>query len=179
MSPRSVLQGWGSLLLSFLVSVVLVHETYSQAETSACPNSCSGQGRCTTPGRFCQCFDGFTGPDCSLLVCPFHYAWVDSAIAPDVAHLPAECSNMGLCDRTTGLCVCRPGWEGKACERKSCALNCNNVGRCVSMSYYAKTRDPGEMVPYTGTVFQYELNWDAYMMYGCKCDSRYAHATYP
>lgn len=28
-----------------------------------------------------------------------------------------ECSNMGTCDRVTGTCQCRDGFEGQACER--------------------------------------------------------------
>ena len=163
----------GGLVLALLVLALSVHETFSVTSTAACPNSCNSQGRCTLPGRICQCFDGYTGPDCSLRTCPFHNAWVDQAKAPDVAHQPAECSNMGICDRSLGQCLCNMGWEGKACERKSCSLNCNGVGRCVSLSYYARSRDPGQMIPYTGTAPLYENNWDAYMLYGCMCDSRY------
>lgn len=158
--------GWTTLLLIICLS------KNGAMDTGACPNGCSNKGRCTTPGRICQCLDGFAGADCSEKVCPFHEAWSDQAISPDVAHQPAECSNMGVCDRATGLCLCRVGWEGKACERKSCALNCGNVGSCLSMSYYASTRDPGEMAVYTGTVFKYN-NWDADMIYGCRCDNRY------
>ncbi len=27
---------------------------------------------------------------------------------------------MGSCDRATGLCVCRPGFVGAACDKKDC-----------------------------------------------------------
>jgi hypothetical protein len=75
---------------------------------------------------------------------------------------------MGTCDRTTGLCQCREGFEGIACERQSCPNLCNGVGECQSMYYYALSKDPG-----SGTVFDYDTRWDANKIYGCHCDSRY------
>ena len=170
MKPPSILLGAGWVICFFLP---VAFDRALAGDTGACPNACTGKGRCTTPGRICQCFDGYTGADCSLKVCPFHEAWTDQAVSTDVAHLPAECSNMGICDRTTGTCMCRIGWEGKACERKSCPMSCSGVGLCLSMAYYAKTRNPGEMTPYSGTVPQYTKIWDANMMYGCRCDDRY------
>jgi hypothetical protein len=34
----------------------------------------------------------------------------DEPILNDTAHLLAECSNAGLCDRLSGYCACRPGF---------------------------------------------------------------------
>ncbi len=53
----------------------------------------------------CTCYDGFMGADCSLRICPFGAAWSDEAIATDVAHQSAECSNRGICDRSKGLMI--------------------------------------------------------------------------
>ena len=133
-----------------------------------CPNDCSSHGRCHSPGRVCKCFDGYLGADCSEYTCPFGLAWADMATGVDQAHASSECSNMGTCDRLTGTCVCREGWEGNACERKSCNTFCGNVGKCQSMYYYAQTKDAGE-----GTVYVYEDIWDAHKMYGCNCDENY------
>ena len=73
-----------------------------------------------------------------------------------------ECSNMGKCNRATGECICRLGFEGAACERLECpgesslsgrtddlaptsgSVPCNNAGRCLSMrnlARYAKNTD--------------------------------------
>ena len=109
-----------------------------------------------------------SGADCSLKVCPSSSAWADQSLGVDDAHNPAECSNMGVCDRSTGLCSCRTGFEGKACERKSCPSNCNGVGVCQSLLYYAQTKDPG-----LGTVYSYTSRWDAEKIYGCNCDGDY------
>ena len=35
-------------------------------------------------------------------ICPFGAAWSDQATATDTAHNSAECSNRGICDRSTG-----------------------------------------------------------------------------
>jgi len=35
-------------------------------------------------------------------ICPFGAAWSDQATAIDTAHNSAECSNRGICDRSTG-----------------------------------------------------------------------------
>jgi len=49
-------------------------------------------------------------------------------------------------------------------------MNCNGLGNCVSMNYYAQTQDPGSITPFTGSPYTYNTNWDANMMYGCDCD---------
>eukprot|EP01038_Epipyxis_sp_PR26KG_P010435 gene10435-14018_t len=133
-----------------------------------CPNLCSSHGRCISSDRVCQCYEGFTGADCSLKVCPSSRAWTDQATGIDEAHNIAVCSNMGVCDTDTGICKCREGFEGIACERQSCPNQCNHVGECQSMYYYALNKDKG-----SGVVYDYSLPWDAYKIYGCSCDHNY------
>jgi len=153
-SPRSM------FVLGLLAAVA------ERIGASPCPNLCSGHGHCSEPDRVCRCFDGWIGGDCSLLQCPFGRAWTDEAQGVDDAHNLAECSNRGLCDRETGVCVCEEErFEGAACERKSCPSNCNNRGRCLSMGYYASFKDAGE-----GPVYKYGDVWDANLLYGCVCD---------
>jgi hypothetical protein len=43
------------------------------------------------------------GMNCAVKQCPKGNAWFDEAISEVEAHQPAECSNMGICDRSTGV----------------------------------------------------------------------------
>ena len=52
--------------------------------------------------------------------CPTGIAWADKAYATDAAHQVQECSNAGICDRTTGTCDCFPGYGGSSCQRGEC-----------------------------------------------------------
>jgi len=36
-------------------------------------------------------------------------------------HFYAECSNRGICDRSSGECSCFTGYGGAACNRTACA----------------------------------------------------------
>ena len=154
--------------LQFVSTIVSLGLWISNVKCQPCPNNCNSHGRCVFPQTQCECFNGYTGADCSLRTCFMGNAWADIAIGIDNAHNLAECSNNGLCNRDTGECNCRPGYEGNACERKTCPNFCTYVGKCQSMYYYATTKDPG-----TGVVYSYSQNWDAYQMYGCKCDPTY------
>lgn len=50
--------------------------------------------------------------------CPVGKAWVDFPSTTDTAHADGtECSNMGNCNRVTGVCECRTGFGGQACDR--------------------------------------------------------------
>mmetsp|Transcript_31518 Transcript_31518/g.62938 ORF Transcript_31518/g.62938 Transcript_31518/m.62938 type:complete len:863 (+) Transcript_31518:83-2671(+) len=117
--------------------------------STACPNTgdpplvCSGNGICGSAYYSwsaediinCKCYDGFTGADCSLRVCPSGVAWADMPFGNDTAHQDfVECSNFGYCDRLSGECVCRDGYTGNACERLSCPLAPTN-GRYAEKGY--------------------------------------------
>ena len=63
---------------------------------------------------------GWTGPDCSQRLCPSSVAWFDAPTKTNKAHAPhTECSGFGDCDRMTGLCKCRRGFTGNACQVRS------------------------------------------------------------
>ena len=135
------------------------------AVAAYCPNGCSGHGSCRENDK-CTCYTrpkntdpAWTQHDCSERTCPKSAAWADSATANSVAHVSAECSNKGACDRKTGECKCFDGYDGKACERTLCPGNCNNRGRCVKQ----------EQLAYEASK-TYSSPWDALKHVGCVCD---------
>ena len=83
----------------------------------------------------CECATGFTGGDCSLRTCPTGQSWFGYPSSNNVAHdVEMECSNMGICHRTTGECSCNDGFFGSACEFMDCSFSsCNGHGSCLSM----------------------------------------------
>jgi len=156
---------------SFVVSTLFLFFRYSQAQ---CINDCMvngvRRGLCRGPNWTCDCHEGWGSGDCSERVCPKASAWFDEAQGTDNAHNLAECSNMGICDRTTGLCTCRQGFSGLACERMDCPVNsnggsCSGHGRCMTMGEYAAHQDDYKSF-YSVTYTQ----WDANRIFGCVCD---------
>ena len=134
-----------------------------------CPKSCNGHGRCTKSGS-CVCWMPYTGSDCSRRLCPNGTAWLDFPTGNNVAHNIAVCSNQGYCNSENGLCVCREGFTGNACERLICPVNadtgieCSGNGHCMSMKMAAKTQNDVTLfrsIDYT--------NWEADMFHGCVC----------
>jgi len=84
-------------------------------------------------------------------------------VLSNTAHYYMECSNKGICDRSTGLCECFPGYEGSSCQRASCPSSaegvCSGHGTCQTVKELAK-------LDYDN---YYEL-WDKDSTMGCKCD---------
>ena len=142
---------------------------------------CYGHGTCLgLAGNFeCECVRGYFG-DCLSRSCPTGRAWFHEPAVDEVAHdIYTECSSMGICDRGSGECTCRSGYEGAACERMSCpgristASDCNGRGRCISMRNLAlKHRDayqsPDPVI--YGSKASDPITWDADMIYGCYPD---------
>lgn len=58
------------------------------------------------------------------------YNKVNGTIVDNTAHYYMECSNKGLCDRTTATCTCFAGYEGTSCQRASCPNDCFGHGVC-------------------------------------------------
>eukprot|EP01042_Synura_sphagnicola_P009998 gene9998-12838_t len=132
-----------------------------------CENQCSGHGTCEQNYN-CKCYTGldgeaeWTGPDCSLRTCPKDYAWVGEVVNANDAHPWAECSNKGICDRSTGTCNCFGGYEGVACQRTVCPNNCNDRGTCWPEKILASKASR-----------TYSAPWDAMKEVGCFCDKGY------
>eukprot|EP01038_Epipyxis_sp_PR26KG_P014657 gene14657-19692_t len=169
-------------ILSFGLYLPLI----SAAIKSRCGlnNACSGQGMCMIDSGQCDCFPGFQGYDCSLRLCPAATGWVgtpshNNSIA-SVHNQFAECSNMGICDRKTGICNCRKGFGGSACDTMLCpitsitpqstgtgdkTLQCSNNGKCMSLREVGRYQDFNTFIGYS----EY-AGWDADKIFGCVCD---------
>lgn len=157
-------------MLRLLLRLLLV-----AAVASANHPSCSHRGHLEHATKRCICSSGYHGPDCSLKYCPFGIAWAGVPTARDTVHdRKAECSNMGICDRNTGVCKCRAGFEGPACERLWCprtkgGVDCSGHGRCMSLSQAGAEWNGAQLVR-DPTRKTYNEPWDARKLHGCLCD---------
>ncbi len=144
-------------------------------------NYCNGHGVCVESNSTCNCYEGwgadneiasYKAPDCSVRTCPSGRAWGALPTSTTDAHPLAECSNMGKCDRTTGLCRCKKGFDGIACQRYGCPNDCSGHGRCVSMRELAASSNGYPISRNTKYEMQADgTGWDADMIFGCLCDS--------
>lgn len=146
----------------------------------------------------CTCFTrkvgdrleyAYTGADCSLMTCPHGQSWdagLISVTKNNQADTPAsvatathdafsECSDRGICDRSTGVCACLKGYEGKACQRTTCPNSCSNHGVCKTIHEIAKLNSENDawdtLDGFERSSIQYNNAWDANKIRACECDS--------
>merc|ERR1711998_63924 len=149
-------------------------------------SNCNSRGTCYGSGQ-CACYDGWgsltdvtthRSADCATRTCPSGKAWVDIPTSANTAHAVRECSNQGICDRSSGNCKCNFGFTGDACQRIKCPTmsvdqECSGHGRCVSIKRMAGMTSAMPLSSgsnsYTGA--EDTTTWDEGMAYGCICDS--------
>lgn len=85
----------------------------------------------------------------------------------ETAHAYMECSNKGLCDRTSGECVCFDGYEGSSCQRTVCHNSCSGNGVCRNIV------DMTRALATTSSRHSYQL-WDGLKNQACVCDPGYS-----
>ncbi len=156
---------------------------YRSVDMQTCNNvTCSGHGHCIASASGttskCDCHDGWGGITCAIKECPRGRAWFDEPILSTIAHREAECSNMGICDRASGRCICRVGWVGSACQIRDCPFDddtgdhCSGHGWCVSSRELAAQ----DGIEY-GDSFDdrtYPGAWDADVLKHCLCSAQTA-----
>ncbi|KUF88948.1 Tenascin [Phytophthora nicotianae] len=169
---------------------------------SACVGelACSGHGYCTgSPSYKCICEKGWSTGDCSSRTksvpteqisdmtlkfivpagkCPSGPSWFTSPSASNTVHNQwSECSDAGICDRTTGQCSCYTPFEGAACEYMKCPGDpvCSGHGQCMTIRQLSLEAD----VDAPSLVFDYGSDpnnihtFDRDNILGCKCDPGY------
>jgi hypothetical protein len=141
---------------------------------SSCPDLCSGHGKCGSGKRErdkCTCQIGYIGLNCANKECLFGYQWGGQPYANDLRYY-SECSNVGVCDRKTGLCDCMPGFTGAGCRRQICPNQCSGHGDCRYVADLATDISP-QIEGRTDR--KYDM-WDGKKAQACKCDPMYTGA---
>lgn len=148
-----------------------------------CPGEiqCSGHGSCSgSPAFKCSCEYGWMGGDCSSRTCEFGLSWFSYPSADEEAHKDMkECSNAGICDRTTGKCTCVDPFTGGACEKIKCPSSSNEVcsghGQCLNLRNLANfVTDNGDATSLTYGSNTNNMNtWGSLKIQSCFCDSGY------
>lgn len=148
---------------------------------------CNGHGKCDYCYEICECDAGFGSDEdiiatssqisafCSHRVCPAGKAIVDIPSTSNKAHEFAECSNQGLCDRSTGECSCFAPFGGAACDKLTCPNGCSGHGYCVDMYSYSVQQQqgqPGRIDFIYGSANALSTTaWDYQTMQSCVCES--------
>ena len=143
-------------------------------------NSCNQHGTFSSSTKRCTCFDGygsandisnFKSPSCSWRICPAGTSWSSIPTTTTEAHVQAECSDRGTCDRGSGECTCYDGYAGRNCQRLACPQSCSGHGDCLSIRHLANSLPrEGGIEPLVPTTFKYE-SWDMKNSHGCLCHS--------
>jgi hypothetical protein len=153
----------------------------SGSSVSTCPGEiqCNGHGVCRSDLETfrCDCATGWGGGDCSEKLCPVGLSWFDYPSGNNKAHFTlSTCSDMGLCDKAEGVCACRSGFYGSACENMACGGGiveaCGLHGRCLSMNEMALwSEDNGDETDITfGDDPNNPITWEGKRIHGCLCD---------
>uniref|UniRef100_K3XCD4 EGF-like domain-containing protein n=1 Tax=Globisporangium ultimum (strain ATCC 200006 / CBS 805.95 / DAOM BR144) TaxID=431595 RepID=K3XCD4_GLOUD len=170
----------------------------------SCPGdlSCSGHGTCSgEPSYKCTCALGWQGGDCADRVCPSGASWFDYPVATNAAHRTmSECSGVGTCDRSSGVCKCPRPYTGTACELSkyhrshtltapniyknivlfvpvvSCGgstTECSGNGQCLTLNALAPLiAINGENAGFSyGSDPNNPRTWDRHKVRSCLCDA--------
>ncbi|KAA0154894.1 hypothetical protein FNF29_02035 [Cafeteria roenbergensis] len=155
--------------------LVALLTVFASGVRAGCPDFCNGHGNCDARdgGLVCSCFDGWSGPSCASRKCDSSPAWISKGSSLTAHGHVEECSGAGVCDRTTGLCKCNPGFSGMACHRLACPNGCSGRGTCSLVSTIGAelgsgAASPGQSAP-TGFGWDYSP-WDKNMAAGCNCE---------
>ncbi|KAM9993352.1 hypothetical protein ACTFIZ_011324 [Dictyostelium cf. discoideum] len=80
----------------------------------ACNIDCLNDSKCNFTIGKCECKDGWEGDNCNT----------------KQPNCPNDCSNSGICDRSTLKCLCNSNRLFEDCSGLKCIINCNNNSIC-------------------------------------------------
>ena len=175
---RMKLNSYSVPLFYCLFSLLWLHVTQSQL----CQTNCNNRGKWDSTQQSCICKSPYYGTECLYMRCPFGSNWLGKPFANDLRNESiTECSNMGVCNRNTGICSCRKNFEGRACERLKCAsatlaLKSANVLTTITTSAvcsgHGRCLLAGEAAVIYNNMSSYN-GWDSKKISGCICDVGY------